>query len=73
MSLWQSFKRLPEQEQKRQFEILAKSDMQRIRMEVWIEEEGERTNVCVRSGKTGSPSGWIDSEADLVSLARDAQ
>jgi len=32
MSLWQSFKRLPEQEQKRQFEILAKSDMQRIRM-----------------------------------------
>ena len=30
MSLWQSFKRLPEQEQKRQFEILARSDMQRI-------------------------------------------
>ena len=49
MSLWQSFKRLPDQEQKRQFEILAKSDMQRIRMEVWIEEEGKRTNTCVKN------------------------
>jgi len=64
MSLWQSFKRLPEPEQKRQFEILAKSDMQRIRMEVWIEEEGERTNVCVKNvlGKRCSYCGCRERE-----------
>lgn len=37
----------------------------------WIPSDGFRPYL--RSGKTGSPSGWIDSEADLVSPARDAQ